>query len=291
MGSQLSAREQGQPRTFAVNKNWANALIGVSPPATGAKGCCPAASMQGVFPPQVVRGFICLCAICACSRGGIRDRGWITADPVYPCRMREPSSRSSAPVFEQLEPLLPRVSKPVQYIGGELNSAVKDWDAAGALGPDVPGRLRGGPAEPGPAILYEILNEREHGGRAHVLGVAGPRRDDAGARRAAVHRRQAPAGEGLRRARGELRHGARLHEPAPSLDLAGIPLHSRRPRRGPPMVVTGGHAAFNPEPIADFIDAAVLGDGEEVVRRSPRSSARGRPARGVARTPTDGLGC
>ena len=34
-----------------------------------------------------------------------------------------------ASVFEQLEPLLPRVCKPVQYVGGELNATVKDWDA------------------------------------------------------------------------------------------------------------------------------------------------------------------
>ena len=50
------------------------------------------------------------------------------------------------------------------------------------------------------------------------------------------------------------------------LDLAGVPLHVRR--RGPrpiPLVVAGGHCAFNPEPLADFVDAFVLGDGEEVV--------------------------
>jgi radical SAM family uncharacterized protein len=49
-----------------------------------------------------------------------------------------------------------------------------------------------------------------------------------------------------------------------ALDLAGIPLHAKD--RGPqhPIVIAGGHAAFNPEPIADFLDAAVLGDGEEI---------------------------
>jgi len=49
-----------------------------------------------------------------------------------------------------------------------------------------------------------------------------------------------------------------------ALDLAGIPLYARD--RGPehPIVIAGGHAAFNPEPIADFLDAAVLGDGEEI---------------------------
>jgi radical SAM family uncharacterized protein len=50
-----------------------------------------------------------------------------------------------------------------------------------------------------------------------------------------------------------------------ALDLAGIPLHAKDRGDSDPIVVAGGHAAFNPEPIADFIDAAVLGDGEEAV--------------------------
>ena len=50
-----------------------------------------------------------------------------------------------------------------------------------------------------------------------------------------------------------------------ALDLAGIPLHAVDRGDDDPIVLAGGHAAFNPEPIADFLDAAVLGDGEEVV--------------------------
>ena len=50
-----------------------------------------------------------------------------------------------------------------------------------------------------------------------------------------------------------------------ALDLAGIPLHAADRTEDDPIVLAGGHAAFNPEPIADFVDAVVLGDGEEVV--------------------------
>jgi radical SAM family uncharacterized protein len=50
-----------------------------------------------------------------------------------------------------------------------------------------------------------------------------------------------------------------------ALDLAGIPLHTLDRDETHPIVLAGGHAAFNPEPIADFIDAAVLGDGEQAV--------------------------
>lgn len=50
-----------------------------------------------------------------------------------------------------------------------------------------------------------------------------------------------------------------------ALDLAGIPLHAVDRTDDQPMVLGGGHAVFNPEPVADFLDAVVLGDGEEAV--------------------------
>ena len=61
-----------------------------------------------------------------------------------------------------------------------------------------------------------------------------------------------------------------------ALDLAGIPLHAADRTDDDPIVLAGGHAAFNPEPIADFIDAAVLGDGEEAVGEITGSSGPGR---------------
>src|SRR5437879_2782525 len=50
-----------------------------------------------------------------------------------------------------------------------------------------------------------------------------------------------------------------------ALDLAGIPLLAARRGAEDPLVIAGGHAAFNPEPIAEFLDGAVLGDGEQAV--------------------------
>ena len=106
----------------------------------------------------------------------------------------------------------------------------------------------------------------------------------------AVHRRRAPAGRRVRRARRLVRHRARLHQHA----------HGARPRRHPaarartaptthPIVIAGGHAAFNPEPVADFIDAAVLGDGEQavleitdVIRALEGRGPPGRPRRAAA---------
>ena len=49
------------------------------------------------------------------------------------------------------------------------------------------------------------------------------------------------------------------------LDLAGLPLLSRDRDGRYPLVIAGGHACFNPEPMADFIDAFVIGEGEEII--------------------------
>src|SRR3712207_6103322 len=75
-------------------------------------------------------------------------------------------ARAAESVFERLEPLLPTVSKPIQYVGGELNSTVKDWDAA-ADGETVrwalmyPDAYEVGLPNQGVQILYEVLNERD----------------------------------------------------------------------------------------------------------------------------------
>ena len=64
-------------------------------------------------------------------------------------------------VFPQLEQLLPRVSKPIQYVGGELGAVVKDWDATtvrwALMYPDA---YEVGLPNQGVQILYEVLNER-----------------------------------------------------------------------------------------------------------------------------------
>ena len=49
------------------------------------------------------------------------------------------------------------------------------------------------------------------------------------------------------------------------LDLAGMPVLSRDRDERYPLVIAGGHACYNPEPMADFIDAFVIGEGEEII--------------------------
>ena len=170
-------------------------------------------------------------------------------------------------VFSRLEELLPLVSKPVQYVGGEVNAVVKDWDAMNVrwalMYPDA---YEVGAPNQGVAILYEVLNEQ-----ADVLCE----------RTYAVW----PDLEALMREHGVPQFSIENHRPIgefdlmgvsfstelgytnmlTALDLAGIPLHAVDRTDAHPIVIAGGHAAFNPEPLSTFIDAAVLGDGEEAV--------------------------
>ena len=161
-------------------------------------------------------------------------------------------------VYPRLEPLLPRVRKPIAYVGGEVNSVVKDWDATDVrwalLYPDA---YEVGLPNQGVQILYEILNERD--------GVLAERTYSVW-----------PDLEALMREHGLPQFTVDGHRPVgafdllgvsfstelgytnllTALDLAGIPLHSedRDPADGTwhPLVIAGGHAAFNPEPVADF---------------------------------------
>jgi radical SAM family uncharacterized protein len=174
-------------------------------------------------------------------------------------------------LFPRLEPLLPTVSKPIQYVGSELNSRVKDWDAP--PGQEMvrwclmyPDAYEVGLPNQGVMILYEVLNEQP--------GVLAERTYSVWPDLAAKMR-----------AAGLPQFTVDAHRPVrafdllgvsfstelgytnllEALDLAGIPLHAADRTGDDPVVLAGGHAAFNPEPIADFVDAAVLGDGEQAV--------------------------
>ncbi|SEM55628.1 TIGR03960 family B12-binding radical SAM protein [Nonomuraea pusilla] len=169
-------------------------------------------------------------------------------------------------IFPRLEALLPKVQKPIQYVGGELNSTVKDWDSADVrwalMYPDA---YEVGLPNQGVAILYEILNELPGTLAERTYAVW-------------------PDLEALMRAEGVPQFTVDAHRPVrafdvfgvsfstelgytnllTALDLAGIPLRAADRGEDDPIVLAGGHAAFNPEPVADFLDAAVLGDGEQI---------------------------
>lgn len=177
---------------------------------------------------------------------------------------------SGISIFERLEPLLAQVNKPIQYVGGELNSTPKDWNCGGDITTRwalmYPDAYEVGVPNQGTMILYEVLNERSDALAERTYSVWPDleklmREHQVPQFTVDCHR---PVGDfdffGISFAT-ELGYTNMLT----ALDLAGIPLRSKDRTEDHPIVVAGGHAAFNPEPIADFLDAAVLGDGEEAV--------------------------
>ncbi|MCK5890233.1 MAG: TIGR03960 family B12-binding radical SAM protein [Aeromicrobium sp.] len=170
-------------------------------------------------------------------------------------------------LFPRLEPVLPQVSKPIQYVGGELNATLKDWDAVtvrwALMYPDA---YEVGLPNQGVQILYEILNERDWilAERTYAVfpDMEQVMRDHEIPQFTVDGHRPVKAFDLLGVSFStELGYTNLLT----ALDLAGIALHAVDRGDDDPIVLVGGHASFNPEPVADFIDAAVLGDGEEIV--------------------------
>ena len=171
-------------------------------------------------------------------------------------------------LWPQIERLLPTVSKPARYIGGEQGSVYPEHGPGhGGLAAALPRHLRDRAAQPGPADpLRDPQRAARRAGRARLRPLGRHGGGHAGGRRAALQRGAAPAGGRLRRAGLQPVGRARLHQRRSTcIDLAGVPLHAADRGAGDALVVAGGHCAFNPEPLADFVDAFVLGDGEEVV--------------------------
>jgi radical SAM family uncharacterized protein len=162
------------------------------------------------------------------------------------------------------------VQKPARYIGCELGSQEPDWAKQG--GDPVawllayPDTYEIGQPNQGLQILYELLNE-------HPLAVAertyAPWLDlEAEMRVAGVplfsvdgHREAASFDLLAFNLSAELTYTNLLN----MVDLAGVPIRVDERTPGDPLVIAGGHCTYNPEPLADFLDAVALGDGEEVV--------------------------
>jgi len=170
-------------------------------------------------------------------------------------------------LWPQLEVLLDQVQKPARYIGcedGAVTPKHRPDKAAWLL--IYPDTYEVGLPNQGLQILYEILNERPD---AVAERSYAPWTDMAGVLRnnrlplfsVDTHRPAADFDVLAFNLSAELVYTNLLE----CLDLAGVPIRSADRRPEDPLVIVGGHCTYNPEPIADFIDAAVLGDGEEVV--------------------------
>ncbi|MHB1929083.1 MAG: TIGR03960 family B12-binding radical SAM protein [Acidimicrobiales bacterium] len=170
-------------------------------------------------------------------------------------------------LWPRIEPLLARVQKPARYIGCEDGASVPAHGPTKAAWLLVyPDAYEVGLPNQGLQILYELLNDRPD---AVAERSYAPWIDmEAELRRAGVplfsvetHRPAAEFDVLAFNLSAELVYTNLLN----CVDLAGVDVHAARRRPDDPLVVAGGHCTFNPEPLADFVDAFVIGDGEEVV--------------------------
>jgi radical SAM family uncharacterized protein len=170
-------------------------------------------------------------------------------------------------LWAELEPLLGQVQKPARYIGCEDGAQVPEHGpgkVAWLL--TYPDTYEIGLPNQGLQILYEILNERPDAvaERAYAPWTdleALLRQHDLPLFSVDTHRPARDFDVLAFNLSAELVYTNVLN----CIDLAGIPLHQVDRDDADPFVAAGGHCTFNPEPLADFVDFVVLGDGEEAV--------------------------
>jgi len=170
-------------------------------------------------------------------------------------------------IQNKLDRILLKVAKPGRYVGGELNMIVKDWNVTqtrvALVFPDI---YDIGVSNVGLKIIYDQINERED---------------------ALAERAYAPWTdmEALMRENGIPLYTLETFHPLAdfdiigfslpyetlytnalnALDLAGLPVRAAERDASHPLVIAGGHSTMNPEPMSAFIDAFVIGEGEDVI--------------------------
>lgn len=162
------------------------------------------------------------------------------------------------------ESQLKQLTKPSRYLGGELNSSHKS-NASLHFALAFADTYEIGMSHCGSAILYHILNQQPQ--------VACERVYMPGADLQAALQQQQACLASLENQRPlhrfhilgfTLQYELSFSNVLAMLQLGGIPLHSAQRNERYPLIIAGGPNAMNPEPLADFLDAVVLGDGEEV---------------------------
>jgi radical SAM family uncharacterized protein len=167
----------------------------------------------------------------------------------------------------KLDRILLKVQKPGRYVGGELNTTIKDWDKAqvktALVFPDI---YDIGVSNVGLKILYDQINQRDDAlaERAYApwLDMEALMREHEIPLYALESKRPLACFDLI----GFTLPYETLYTNALNiLDLAGIPIRSAERNETHPIIIAGGHSATNPEPMHAFIDAFVIGEGEEVI--------------------------
>ncbi len=195
-------------------------------------------------------------------------------------------------IDRELDSILKCVEKPARYTGGEVNIVRKDPDSVDVrMGFAFPDTYEIGMSYMGLQILYHILNKNE---RIYCERLFAPADDM----------------EALMRERGRKLFTLESFTPADELDiigftlqyemsftnvlnmldLAGLPVRKEERLKAAesgahmPLIIAGGPCAFNPEPLADFVDVFLIGDGEELLEKVCEAYADAKASEGDVRS-------
>jgi radical SAM family uncharacterized protein/radical SAM-linked protein len=168
---------------------------------------------------------------------------------------------------DRVEELISLVSQPSRYLGGEINAVIKDLSRVNLkvclAFPDV---YEVGMSHLGLQILYHLLNERRDmaAERVYAPGLDMEKVMREKGKKLTSLETALPVGNfdvvGF-----SLQYELSYTNILNMLDLAGIPLYASQRVEPYPLIIGGGPCAFNPEPLADFFDAFLIGDGEEAL--------------------------
>ncbi len=166
---------------------------------------------------------------------------------------------------QKLARILPKVQKPARYVGGEYNAVIKDKAAVDfRVAFCFPDTYEIGMSNLGMRILYGVMNNMEGVWCERVFAPWGDM--EAALREEHIPLYALESGDRVRdfdivafSVGYEMAYPAILN----MLELSGIPLHSADRGGLAPIVIAGGTAMYNAEPLADFIDLACIGEGEE----------------------------
>ncbi len=170
-------------------------------------------------------------------------------------------------IQKAIQHILPRVQKPGRYTGGEVNQVVKNWEEVSTrvalVFPDI---YDIGLPNLGLAILYDLINQKPEYLAERSYAPWADMEEQI---------RQAGIPLFSLESKHPLHNFDVLGFSIPYetlytnvlniLDLAGIPMYSPDRNETHPLIIAGGHACFNPEPMHAFIDAFVIGEGEDVI--------------------------
>jgi radical SAM family uncharacterized protein len=170
-------------------------------------------------------------------------------------------------MIHSIEEFLPLVAKPGRYVGGEINKADKNWDETSVrVALAFPETYEIGMSHIGLKILYHIINSEPSFLAERVFAPWRDMEQQMRERKIPLYSLESyrPLSE-FHIIGFSLQYEMTYTNVLNMLDLAGMPVLARERADADPIIIAGGPCVLNPEPMADFIDAFIIGEAEEAI--------------------------